>query len=225
MTMSFGIKRNASGYYDPTAFTALKSVIREEKKMTREYVNDTDSLREIRKGGIYSCKLASGLKRKVIIVSANDHNADKSVGVIILNDRPVYKINIPVAVGSDYVYANVNRLSYVPRDGICEKLDAASDTVIEKIDKAIMTFLGIATANSTVQHDALVSNLEKELREKDDSIRSLCRELEEQDLKQVGGCNESGTNISSRKTIELETERNLYRNLYESTLAKLIERN
>lgn len=198
--------------------------------MTREYANDIDGLGEIRKGGIYSCKLTSGLKRKVIVVSANDHNADKSVGVIILNDRPVYKINIPVAVGTDYAYANVNRLSYVPRDGINERLDIASDTVIGKIDRAIMAFLGIGTTNETGQHDTLVTDLEKELREKDDSIQKLCRDLEEQkkradDLEQVNGCNELRTNMGSRKVIELETERNLYKNLYESTLTKLIERN
>ena len=245
------IRRNASGYYDPTAYAAIKACDDEENYDSG--TKEVSKMGEFKKGDICDYRDARKRKKKCIVLSNDEYSMFTSI--IVLSEKPQYKINIPVMVDDAYMYANLNVLSYGHYESMTLTGEKASENTMKKIDAAIMEYLGIGKSEDCVncgyrKDYEEIEPLKNQLKEANyiflelnEKLESTTKELEEarkanelivsenmrmkQDNTPPDDEYEKAVkeNMKLNETvISLKTERNLYRQLYEHTFEMLTER-
>lgn len=237
------IKRNAEGYYDPTAYNAIK--------------NTFDAKVDFRRGEIYYVKNGyykdhSGTEiispgRPAVIVSNDRLNAVlKHVEVVYLTSKNERQNDHNVAVmcrcPSTALCAEVNTVN---KDRLNEYVRTCTIEEMAAIDKALMVGFGIAAVSDSEE----VAELNESVKTLIDDKNSLEAELEElnrnfemlktnnrllrQDVETLEAKNATLEKLSANKTVQeqnpaevivLTTQRDFYKQQYEMLLNKLIGR-
>lgn len=194
-------KRNGAGYYDPTAFQAIKNTEKGAKKTMEIYRGDI----------FYIKKINQDTGRPAVIVSNNDINESQNmVEVVYLVEKP----NESLALCEQVVSVSKDRI-----DGF---IRTCTDEEIEKINKGLSISLGITESDDTMAEklkeltDSLseAQRINEELRNRIKEESDKQQELEKQ-LSQIETEN-------TDETIKVAAERDIYKDLYMKLTEKLI---
>lgn len=206
-------KRNGAGYYDPTAFQAIKNTEKGEKTM------------EIYRGDIfYIKKINQDTGRPAVIVSNNDINESQNmVEVAYLVEKPneslpthaKVKCHLPSTALCEQVVS-------VSKDRIDGFIRTCTDEEIEKINKGLSISLGITESDDTMAEKLkeLTDSL-SEAQRINDGLRNRIKEEtdKQQELeKQLSQIETENTD----ETIKVAAERDIYKDLYMKLTEKLI---
>jgi mRNA interferase MazF len=223
------LRRNGSGYYDPTAYKALMNVQKGNNMV-------------VSRGDIYYVcsgnRDATGSEQKTdrpaVIVSNNKGNEfSQIVEVVYLTGEEKKR----------YLPTHVQIMCKIPSTALCEQIASVSKSRLteyvrtcsaaemEKIDRALMVSLGIgkepdpaATVDNSVIDD-LKMKLEGTERELDEvkAEREKCeaklREIETHLEKQA-----KAEKNDHRETVVLEMQRDMYKQQYYELLERLVAR-
>ncbi len=208
-------KRNGAGYYDPTAFQAIKKY-REgsKKKQWKIYRGDI----------FYIKKNNQDTGRPAVIVSNNDINESQNmVEVAYLVEKPneslpthaKVKCHLPSTALCEQVVS-------VSKDRIDGFIRTCTDEEIEKINKGLSISLGITESDDTMAEKLkeLTDSL-SEAQRINDGLRNRIKEEtdKQQELeKQLSQIETENTD----ETIKVAAERDIYKDLYMKLTEKLI---
>lgn len=207
MTGNSEIKRNGSGYYDETAYKAIRNL-----------ENRGGENMSFNKGEIYEIEMSNNnVTRKGVIVSENSHLFHT---VILLTDEEKGVVNVPI-IAQGKMYADCKMLSYVSERRIGNFIRNATKSEMEQLEDGICKALGISriTENGTT-NDIEIEKLKEELRNKKVAFDNLS--IENSKLKMdVDALNR----VNGLENVEmLKRECDLYKDMYENILTRLIER-
>lgn len=125
------IRRNNSGYYDPTAFEAIKNVIKNERKTSKM---------KMKKGEIWEVQAGSGQFKNVVILNANNDLAQ----VIPINGHGnEYCIEINCQGIS---FADPRKIQHIFSDKFVNYIRTLKDDEYNIIMDAVAEILGIKTS-------------------------------------------------------------------------------
>lgn len=240
------LKRNGSGYYDPTAYEALKNYEKEVERMS------------IKRGEIYVIELPNGKTVNGLIVSSDKRNEGDWLNAIVLNEKP--KGACPVAIKCGVMqYADCDRITFVGSRSIFDFIRIATDAEMQEIDRALMDSLGLTIeapeqpirsldSEYLAKIDDLTMKLEGAERKLDEEKtqyqKLLCEytctrekldELDAENSKILRDCVDLQVKLVKaekeipvfpeeiQKTLlKAETQRDMYKELYEQMLEKMI---
>lgn len=117
------IKRNASGYYDPTAYEAIKSIMKGENKMN--------------KGEIWEAKQSNGTFKNVIVI------ADHGKFCTVLNLCENYNPEQIEVVCQGIMYTDPRKLQYTFNDMFTNFIRTMKDEEFDYIMEKIADGLGL----------------------------------------------------------------------------------
>lgn len=219
------LKRNGSGYFDPTAFKALKNIYKQEGSAKMEiYRGDIFFVDKYSKD--FGCGSEQSTGRPAIVVSNDMGNKYSSmVEVVYLTSQE--KKPLPT---------HVEVICQVPSTALCEQICSVSkerlssfvrtctDAEMKKIDEALMISLGIECAEGVPVDDSAKDDQIKQLKHDLEKKDEVIKELTEKKNDAQGECKGA---VTISKTIEqfhieMQTERNLYKQLYEDLLEKVM---
>lgn len=206
-------KRNGAGYYDPTAFQAIKNTEKGEKTM------------EIYRGDIfYIKKINQDTGRPAVIVSNNDINENQNmVEVAYLVEKPNESLPTHAKVRCHLPStALCEQVVSVSKDRIDGFIRTCTDEEIEKINKGLSISLGITESDDTMAEKLkeLTDSL-SEAQRINDGLRNRIKEEtdKQQELeKQLSQIETENTD----ETIKVAAERDIYKDLYMKITEKLI---
>lgn len=208
------LKRNGSGYYDPTAYEALKNVRKEELKMG------------FKRGEIYECEIANGTDMKyALVVSCDARQNDRYLSIVMLNTEPYGRNPVEIKV-LDMCYADCDRVSFAEQRRLGNFVRMASEKEMQEIDARLAEAIGLGgidhqeSASRMAQVDEYrmrIEGLERELDNKKTEISDLTGKL-----KEANGLNVILNQDAVRDLIKAETERDLYKELYKQLFEKMI---
>ena len=241
------LNRNGSGYYDPTAFEAMKSFEREDEKM------------EIYRGDIFFVTGNGGKiegsevrqDRPAIIVS-NDKNNEHSpvVEVVFLTS----------AAKTKWLPTHTEVLCQIPSTALCEQVvnisktrlgdfvRSCTDEEMKRIDACLMVSLGLEVAAVGEAYEEAAQEKVKELKEEINDLNMMLkcseqtseerRKLLEESQGRLSGAIDLIEKLNNEierlkeapatksnnpaEVVALTTERNLYKQQYEMLLERLI---
>ncbi len=199
LTADQELKRNGSGYYDPTAYKALRNIEREVERM------------DCKRGEIFEFTTARGDLRKVLIISDDARRYSRNLTGILLNEESKGEYGVQILCGC-LMYAECDRISHIKADAIGNYIRTATDEEMQNIDETIMDALGLKVENEAAIPD---SKLEKELAE----ARAKIMELETRQTyspEQVDAISRQ-----ANEAIRLKAERDVYKELYEKLLERM----
>ena len=208
------IKRNGAGYYDPTAFQAIKNTEKGAKKTMEIYRGDI----------FYIKKINQDTGRPAVIVSNNDINESQNmVEVAYLVEKPNESLPTHAKVRCHLPStALCEQIVSVSKDRIDGFIRTCTDEEIEKINKGLSISLGI-----TESDDAMAEKLKEltdslsEAQRINDGLRNRIKEEtdKQQELeKQLSQIETENTD----ETIKVAAERDIYKDLYMKLTEKLI---
>ena len=206
-------KRNGAGYYDPTAFQAIKNTEKGEKTM------------EIYRGDIfYIKKINQDTGRPAVIVSNNDINENQNmVEVVYLVEKPNESLPTHAKVRCHLPStALCEQVVSVSKDRIDGFIRTCTDEEIEKINKGLSISLGITESDDTMAEKLkeLTDSLSEAQRINDELRNRIKEEIDKQQEleKQLSQIETENTD----ETIKVVAERDIYKDLYMKLTEKLI---
>ena len=156
------LKRNGSGYYDPTAYKAMKIYEREEGKM------------EVYRGDIFFVTGSGGK------VTGSEIKQDRPA-VVVSNDMankysPVVEVVFLTSIDkAKHLPTHVDIICQIPSIALCEQVNSVSksrlvtfirsctDKEMKSIDKALMISLGLEETKPKGNSDGAVKALNEEI--------------------------------------------------------------
>lgn len=137
--MEYGINRNASGYVDPTAYTAIKNIISEVNKM------------EIYRGDIFRVKTTNGNEKEIVVLSVHDRYCT----VLMLSDND----KLPFAITCNGVkHTDPGQLQYVYNDNLTNYIRSMTKPDFTGLMQAVIDSLGYnAPTNAAAEQNNEVS--------------------------------------------------------------------
>ena len=198
------LRRNGSGYYDPTAYKALKNYEREADHM------------EYKRGEIFKYNTTGG-EREILIVSSNERCEGYYLNALFLNDNA--SGNYVQIVCGDLRYVDCDKVSLVTASNMGEYIRTATEAEMLQVDNGIIDSLGLVLSDETDTTEQLIEEKKKNL-EKDDRIKSLEKALN--DALRTAPVLNAGTNSAAREIIKLETERDMYKEWFEKLMEKAV---
>ena len=202
------LKKNGSGYSDPTAYKAIMNV-------------GGATVMNMYRGDIFYTENTVGNETPVIIITPND----------VLEKNPDYVYTILMTTKEkDQSPTHVEVMCKVPSVALCERIygtnverigeyiRSCTEEEMQRIDEAIMLTLGIIE-NDNVADQERIKQLEEQLaREKETSDRILAKFREEteryNDLEREKGYG------NDKEYIRAITERDVYKSMYMDLLER-----
>ena len=188
------LKRNGSGYYDPTAYQALKKIERREKEM------------EIRKGEIWEVEMGNNIRTVLVLAVHGSYST-----VLTFSDEQRERRTVQMnAQGMKYTEPGM--VTYKFHDAFDKFIRLATDEEFADIMNQIAGALGIESKYPDEKTVAWIEELDKTKIELAEALRSrehfknLFESLEKPET----------------ETIKLQTERDLYKSQYESLLERVL---
>lgn len=196
------LKRNGSGYYDPTAYEAIINVEKENGRMKR--------------GEIWEVEY-QGTYKNAVVISAQE----RFCNVLMLNDEMKTEQDVQVRSRS-ILYTHPAMLSYKFNDGFAQFIRTMEDDEFESLLDCITEKLGI-------QNDCRNCNMESAqvnvLREKLQQAERRADALQEENEQLRRQTTEAKTyTVEAPNIIVLTTQRDMYKQQYEELLERLIEK-
>ena len=197
------LRRNGSGYYDPTAYKALKNYEREANHM------------EYKRGEIFKYNMA-GYEREILIVSSNERCWGYYLNALFLNENASGNYVQVVCGGPRYV--DCDKVSLVTADKMGEYIRTATEAEMLQVDNGIIDSLGLVLSDETDTMEQLIEE-KKKSNAKDSELEELRKKLNEATM--VLEVTPPGTMIEER-IIRLETERDMYKEWFEKLMEKAV---
>ena len=173
---------------------------------------------EYRKGEIYEYLMPKGDTKKAIIVSSNERCCDRFLSVIVLNEEPKGRINVPIVCRSR-MYADCGMISYAEYNRFGEYIRTATDVEMQEINEGIAMSLDIETSTEEFVETAVDKEQFEALKAELADTKLKASELKKENelLKEP-----KVPFFDPEEMIVLKTERDLFKNLYEQTIERLI---
>ena len=227
----FSVFRNAEHYYDPTAGGAITNIEEGEKIMEK-----------FAKGGIWYCNTGRMNKAPVLIVSDMEQMKDGYVIVSAITSKSPTAEPDPAAceILTRYLsVAHLNNLRTVPMGDLEEFMRSCTDAEMAQIDKCLRFVLDLpddtsdeSAAALDAEKDVQIAQMEKERLALIDEKRMLAIDLkvmkEQLESMEAKYREEFSKNrdISDcyTKLLQVEAERDIYKQQYEMLLEKLLHR-
>ena len=194
------LKRNGSGYYDPTAYKALQKIEREEDKMSM-----------IKKGDIWT--IESGGK-EVVAVVIKTHGSYATV--LTMADEPREGRNISLFARGQK-YSDPGFISYKFNEGFLDFVRTTTDEEFEDIQKKIIERLGFDVKDYSITKEARAKIMELEAEVKDLNEILELRRVENEQLKY-----RSVSEDMTSELLVLKTQCEVYKEQYERLLERMI---
>ena len=190
------LKRNGSGYYDPTAFKALKKIERAEKEM------------EVKKGEIWEVEFGNNLRTVLVIAAHGSYST-----ILTFCDEPRERRTVQLnAQGMKYTEPGM--LTYKFNDGFNRFIRLATEEEFADIIGQVECALGI-DLNAPIPLEVYES---KEIKR----LQMEVEDLKAKNLKLEKGNTHFASMATDTNTTILKTERDLYKSQYESLLERVI---
>ena len=210
------LKYNASGIYDPTAFEALSNL--------QERENDMDIL----KGDIYFYSRATKGDIPVVIVSNNIGNKFSEWVNVVYMARDV-RHPMPTHVQlvcQGITTAMCEQIHCIKKEHLHSFVRCCTKEEIDKLDAALMLSCGIKVEDNEVIYALQHRNdfVEAKNAEHEKHIAALKEELAKaREIIEIMPLNDTQTIAPETDSIRIIAERDLYKNLYEQLLHKVMD--
>ena len=193
------LRRNGSGYYDPTAYKALKGIEREENKM------------EVRKGEIWEIEIGNQVRTAVVLATHGSYSI-----VLTFTDEPRERRTVQInAQGMKYTEPGM--ISYKFHDNFVKFIRLTKDEEFGNIMVQVAGALGIENeVPFGIVESEEVHRLQVELIEAEDKL-AISEERRDK-LQRILNTMDK----PEEETIKLKTERDLYKSQYESLLERVL---
>lgn len=226
---------NNSGYYDPTAFEAMSNIRREEKRKEKTKVPNVirvyrGDIFNVKSNGKNVCGSEQYQDRPAVIVSNNIGNEHSSIVEVVYltskekNPLPTH-VKIMCRVPST---AMCEQISNVSKERLGEYIRTCTDEEMAEIDRALMVSLGIGSkeVGESYEQDAIemVADLKRKLNElntEKEELKLVNVELKER-LKDAEKQIPVFPVEIEKELMKAETQRDMYKDLYEQLLEKMI---
>lgn len=153
---------------------------------------------EYKRGEIFEYEMTSGRETKMaLVVSADFRKNDRYINVILLTDEPKGQVNVPIVAGGGMMYADCGMVSFASNDRLGNYRRCATKAEMEKIDEGIAKCLGIESKTVEVPEAKAVEHPMPAA-----PVAQYADTFEELATARI--------------------EANVYKNLYEQLLAKMI---
>ena len=198
------LKRNGSGYYDPTAYKAMINAEKGEDEMT------------IYAGEIYEVKRNDGRFMEVVIIAVHEETSN----ILILSDKNQDGSARVICKGEKYT--DTNRICYIFNDQIHTFIRKMKDEEFAKILDDVRNSLGIKQstmfdfewAEKEVKLESRIDSLVKQKKDLLNKIEYLESNIKEQP--------EESSTEHENEMYKLQVERDFYKEMYNQLLGKLI---
>lgn len=197
------LRRNGAGYYDPTAFKALKKIEREEKKM------------EVRKGEVWQVEIGNSVRTVVVLAVHGSYstvltfsNEQRERRTVQLNAQGM-KYTEPGMVSYKFHDAFDKFIRLTTDEEFADIMNQVAEALeIEKKEAAYIPFV--------VAESKEIQRLQAALEDASAKIIEL-----EKDNVQLAATIYENEKTDSNITV-LKTERDLYKSQFESLLERVI---
>ena len=195
------LKRNGSGYYDPTAFKALKKIERADEEV------------EVRKGEIWEVEMGNNLRTVLVLAAHGSYST-----ILTFCDEPRERRTVQLnAQGMKYTEPGM--LTYKFNDGFNRFIRLATEEEFADIIGQVECALGL-DLNAPIPLEVYESKEIKRLQMELEDANAKNFELEK-DNTQLAAMVYEQEKTDTNTTI-LKTERDLYTSQYESLLERVI---
>lgn len=133
--MKNDLRKNGSGYYDETAFKAIKNTMKNQKRG-----GSTMNKGELYARDIVTVDCANGQQDFLLLKCHEDYAT-----ALMLREKPCKENNVKV-VSKSVMYADAGRVAYVYYDKISGYVKTVKDLEFTGIQKMIITAMGLETA-------------------------------------------------------------------------------
>ena len=207
------IKRNAEGYYDPTAYQAIKTC-------------DGKEGREILRGEIYEYLSAKGEYRSALVVGSNDRANDRVISVLLLSEEQRGSYTVPVVCGQ-MMYTHCDMVSYAFEDRLGNYVRTATDAEMEAVDRMMADALGLTIGYSERDKSAWKAEIEQWKAEADswkDANAELAEKFDAMVAEYDGKLTmmqaelDKAQALTTEDTIRIQVERDMYKMFYEDII-------
>lgn len=203
------IRRNGSGYFDPTAYMAMQNMERGDRNM------------EINKGEIWQVNNQSGTVMAVVLNVHENH-----CNILCLKDEKE-EGSVPV-VAQGIKYTNPAMVSYKMKRGFISYIRTMKDTDFENLVCKVRKSLGFGDENAKVEepvkesgivdHDAEIDRLKKL-----NADLTMEKEILKIQNDALNSANEQSDEIRISMA-KVEAERDLYKQFYEQLFERVVAR-
>lgn len=138
------IKKNGSGYSDPTAYEALKNIIQMEGKTMEFY-----------RGDIVEIETKNGNLKEAVVLQT--HEKYSNILILTNDDRMPYSVNC-----RGERYANPGMVQYVFNDNVAGFIRSMTDSEYESIMNAVIDSLGYYPKHALARNEAPEPDRENE---------------------------------------------------------------
>lgn len=233
------IKRNGSGYFDPTAYTALKNIQTEQKKTTSER---EEKKMECFRGEIWFVTKpskpgteAESSKPALIVSNDTGNHFSNFVSVVYLTaHKPKKALPTHAEV---FCRASATALCEtihtIPKEWLADLVRQCTPEEMAAVDKALRIALDLPEPESSTNCPdkcERVEEVKRELEEAKDNLEaadklneSLQNDINNMSYELDVVRRNSALNVSE-PDIKTATERDLYKNLYENLLERVIRK-
>lgn len=197
------LRRNGSGYYDPTAYKALKNIEREEQEM------------EVRKGEVWQVEIGNSVRTVVVLAVHGSYST-----VLTFSDEQRERRTVQL---------NAQGMKYTEPGMVSYKFHDAFDKFIRlTTDEEFADIMNQVAGALEIEKNTPLEDIPFGIAES--KVQRLQMELAEAKAKNLELVNYN-TNLLSenvdlqakeKNRIKLETERDLYKSQYESLLERVI---
>lgn len=211
----FSLKRNGEGYSDPTAYEAITNILKGAKKSMDYFRGDVFFVEG------FANNFPKG--RPCVIVSNNTGNHfSNSVEVVWLTtaEKKPLPTHAEVIAGQKAT-AMCEGIETISKDRLSNYMRTCTKTEMDAIDKALKVSLGLDEGKGDIDYHIAVKN---ELKAENESLKVMLAEAEKKAslLQTAKPAFEEVAAELKEAALKAQVERDTYKQLYESMLAKMI---
>lgn len=212
------LKRNGEWYSDPTAYEAMKNVLKGAKKTMEIYRGDIFFVEG------YTNHYPKG--RPCVVVSNNIGNHFSNVVEVVwltTQEKKPLPTHAEVVAGQKGT-ALCECIETIRKDRLTNYMRTCTDAEMQAINKALMVSLGI---NAECTEKCSTDEDGAEIAALKEKVTMLCAQLEEAEhknrvLQAAKPAFDEVTAELKHDALKLQIERDTYKSMYESMLAKMI---
>lgn len=216
------LARNGAGYFDPTAYSALSQIRKEERQ---KMMIKTD----IKRGDIFY--VTHGSTKPAVVITNDDINASRDfIGVVFCSKENVPESNMHVPVMTRTSgYAICERMTYVTKDKLGDYIKTCTEKEMDGIDAALSIALALSDERNEQRVDEYKAKLEVLVNELECAERA-CETMREERDEAANRADSFGAKLEAIKLRfsekespdKIAIERDMYKVLYEQLLEKIV---
>jgi hypothetical protein len=185
-----------------TAYKAIKNLEGEYGKV------------EVKRGEIWEVELTNGNVKKALVISGEKRTNDRWQSIVVLNEDQKGKNTVEI-VAEGMLYADCDRVSYTENKQFNRFVKLATEDEMRRIDEKILSAIGLDSGFNNLL--AVIDNLNEEIAKLmhrncvlDDKLQTIEKQISASPVE------------VEKELLKAETQRDMYKELYEQMLEKMI---